>query len=174
MCHYFWNRLWVLDYPDTVGHLLTRECDSNEWVLAVSGGWNSLVPCLLTMAIVSYCGPEPIRYALVSIFRNSLRKCRSNWNAFWILGSSSVYWPSIQQRIAWQNVQFGSFISNIERRSVGFSEMDELWVLTVWQLFAIACTSKEVIANLLRHFVGVLILGSSDVYQTSIHQRIPW
>ena len=44
----------------------------------------SLVPCLLTMAIVSYCGPEPIRRALVSIFRNSLRKCRSNWNAFWI------------------------------------------------------------------------------------------
>ena len=44
----------------------------------------SLVPCLLTIAIVSYCGPEPIRQALVSIFRNSLRKCRSNWNAFWI------------------------------------------------------------------------------------------
>ena len=63
---------------------LTRECDSNEQVIAVSGGWNSLVPCLLTMAIVSYCGPEPIRRALVSIFRNSLRKCRSNWNAFWI------------------------------------------------------------------------------------------
>ena len=36
------------------------------------------------MAIVSYCEPEAIRRALVSIFRNSLPKCRSNWNAFWI------------------------------------------------------------------------------------------
>ena len=34
---------------------LTRECDSNERVIAVSGK-NRLVPCLLTMAIVSYCG----------------------------------------------------------------------------------------------------------------------
>ena len=70
------------------------------------------------------------------------------------LGSSGVYWPSIQQRIAWQNVPFGSFTSNIERRSVGSSETDEMWVLTVWELFAIACTSKEVIANLIRIFVG--------------------
>ena len=31
----------------------------------------------------------------------------------------------------WQNVQFGSFTSNIERCSVGFLETDELWVLTV-------------------------------------------
>ena len=30
----------------------------------------------------------------------------------------------------------------------------EMWVLTVWELFAIACTSKEVIANLIRLFVG--------------------
>ena len=29
---------------------------------------------------------------------------------------------------------------------------DELWVLTVWELFAITCTSKEVIANLIRLF----------------------
>ena len=50
----------------------------------------SLVPCLLTMAIVSYCGPEAIRRALVSIFRNSLRKCRSNWNAFWILSTKHL------------------------------------------------------------------------------------
>ena len=59
---------------------------------------------------------------------------------------------------------FSSFTSNIERRSVGFSETDEMWVLTVRELFSIACTSKEVIANLIRLFVGVLILGSLDVY----------
>ena len=46
-----------------------------------------------------------------------------------ILGSSDVYETSIHQRIAWQNVQVGSFTSNIERRSVGFSETDELRVV---------------------------------------------
>ena len=60
----------------------------------------------------------------------------------------------------------------MERRSVGFSETDELWVLMVRELFGIACTFKEVIANLISLFVGVLILGFSDVYSTSIHQRI--
>ena len=58
----------------------------------------------------------------------------------------------------------------MERRSVGFSETDELWM--VRELFGIACTFKEVIANLISLFVGVLILGFSDVYSTSIHQRI--
>ena len=29
-----------------------------------------------------------------------------------------------------------------------------MWVLTVWELFAIACTSKKVIANLIRLFFG--------------------
>ena len=83
------------------------------------------------------------------------------------LGSSALYWPSIQQRIAWRNVQFASFTSNIERRSVGFSEADELWVLTVWQLFAIACTSKEVIANLIRLFVDATAEEIGNDYNPS-------
>ena len=36
----------------------------------------------------------------------------------------------------------------------GEQPTDELWVLTAWELFAIACTPKEVIANLIRLFVS--------------------
>ena len=52
----------------------------------------SLVPCLLTMAIVSYCGPEPIKRAMVSIFRNSLQKC------VYCLAECSVQFIYIQHR----------------------------------------------------------------------------
>ena len=131
---------------------LTRECDSNERVIAVSGGWNSLVPCLLTMAIVSYFGPEPIRHALVSIFRNSLRKCRSNWNAFWIWA------PRVYTDHRFNRELLGRMFSSVhlhptssgarwifgDGRAVGSDGLTVVWI---------ACTSKEVIANLIRLFV---------------------
>ena len=42
-----------------------------------------------------------------------------------------------------------------------------MWVLTVWQLFAIACTSKEVIANFIRLFVGATAEEIGNDYNPS-------
>ena len=42
-----------------------------------------------------------------------------------------------------------------------------MWVLTVWELFAIACTSKEVIANLIRLFVGATAEEVGNDYNPS-------
>ena len=98
--------------------------------------------------------PEPIRCALVSIYGNSLWKCGSNWNAFWFW-APRIYTniDSPENRLAECSVRF----IYIQRAVLGclFEDgrrTDELCVLTAWELFAIACTSKEVIANLIRLF----------------------
>ena len=133
---------------------LTRECDSNERVIAVAGK-NWLVPCLLTMAIVSYCG--------------SLSQSGVCWSPY-----MEIHFVSVDPTEMHSDFGLRGFTLNIDLPENRLAECsvrfiyiqravlgclfgdgrrtDELWVLTVWELFAIACTSKEIIANLIRLF----------------------
>ena len=107
------------------------------------------------MAIVSYCG--------------SLSQLGTRWSPYMEIHFESVdptemssdfglcgftlNTDSPENRLAESSVRF----IYIQRAGLGclFGDgrrTDELWVLTAWELFAIACTSKEVITNLVRLF----------------------